>query len=662
LTALRKVLVANRGEIARRVTRTCREMGIATVAVFSEVDRDAPFAGEADEAVALGGASPAESYLRAEAILQAARRTGADAVHPGYGFLAENAGFAQACAAAGLVFIGPPAEAIAALGSKVAARERMQAAGVPVLPGRSLEGLGPEAWRAAADDVGWPVLVKASAGGGGKGMRIVRTPDGLPEAIASAAHEAISAFGDGTLLLERWLEGPRHVEVQVFADPHGHVVSLFERECSIQRRHQKIVEECPSPAVDAPLREALGRTAVTVARSVGYLGAGTVEFLLAPDGSFYFLEMNTRLQVEHPVTECVTGLDLVRLQLLVAQGQALPEEALRPVRFGHAIEARLYAEDPLSDFLPVTGTVHRFRIDPQPDLRVDAGIADGSVVSHHYDPLLAKLIVHASTRAQAAARLAAALERMRLHGVVTNRDLLVGVLRHPEFLAGGTDTGFLDRHPPGTLVSAEAEAEAERLHAVAAALAGAAARRARAPVLAFAPAGWRNNPSQPQQAVFQGRRGRVEVAYRSARSGLTVAVDGRPLEVRHAQATADFAVLEVAGVRRRFEVHHVGDVAYVDSPLGHSALREVDRFPSRATGPEAAGELVAPMPGVVVRLVARAGDEVERGAVVAVLEAMKMEHRVRAPHGGRVAEVRVREGQTVEAGVVLAVIEQRRAG
>jgi len=362
------------------------------------------------------------------------------------------------------------------------------------------------------------------------------------------------------------------------------------------------------------------------------------------------------------VTESVTGLDLVRLQLLVAQGQALPEEALRPVRFGYAIEARLYAEDPLNDFLPVTGSVGRFRIDPQPGLRVEAGIADGSVVSHHYDPLLAKLIVHAFTRAEAAARLADALERMRLHGVVTNRHLLVGVLRHPEFRAGLTDTGFLDRHPPATLAPAAPGAEAERLHAVAAALAGAADRRARAPVLAFAPSGWRNNPSRPQHAVFQGLRQRPEVTYRSGRSGLSVSVDGRPLDVRLIQASAEVVVLEVAGVRRRFEVHQVGELAYVDSALGHSVLRELDRFPSPVTDAEAAGELVAPMPGVVVRLAARTGDEVEPGAVVAVLEAMKMEHHVRAPHAGRIAEVRVREGQTIEAGVVLAVIEARRAG
>jgi acetyl/propionyl-CoA carboxylase alpha subunit len=653
---MRKLLVANRGEIARRVFRTCREMGIATVAVFSDADRAAPFVAEADEAVALGGATAAESYLRVDAILDAARRTGADAVHPGYGFLAENAAFAQRCAEAGLVFVGPPADAIAAMGSKIAARGRMHAAGVPVLPGAAVADVAPAALRALADQVGWPILVKASAGGGGKGMRIVRTPEALEEAVASAAREAHASFGDGTLLLERYLDAPRHVEVQVFGDGHGNVAALFERECSIQRRHQKIVEECPSPAVDELLRSALCAAAVAAARSVNYVGAGTVEFLLAADRSFYFLEMNTRLQVEHPVTECVTGLDLVRLQLLVAQGDPLPARALHPSRSGHAIEARLYAEDPLRDFLPVTGTIHRFEIGAAPGLRVDSGVADGSVVGLHYDPLLAKVIAHAPTRGEAAARLAAALAGMRLHGLVTNRDLLVRVLRHPEFLSGATDTHFLERHDPATLGAPLADAAAERVHAVAAALAAVAERRSAAAVLGFAPPGWRNNPSQPQESAFEGRGGQLRVGYRFERSGLAVSVDGVALAVRLGDWSPARVEIEIEGIRRVCHVQRVGDVSYVDSALGHSALRGVDRFPPPAAEAVPEGTLVAPMPGVVVRIDARLGDEVAQGAVVAVLEAMKMEHRVTAPHGGRVAELRVREGQAVEAGVVLAVI------
>ncbi len=658
---LSRILVANRGEIARRVFRTCRAMGIGTVAVYSDVDRDAPFVAESDVAVALGGAVPAESYLNMDALLGAAARTGADAIHPGYGFLAESAEFARRCAEAGLVFVGPPPAAIAAMGSKIAARERMAAVGVPVLPGAAVTSTAPDALRAAADAVGWPLVVKASAGGGGKGMHVVRVPEALAEAVASAARESAAAFGDATLLLERYLDAPRHVEVQVFGDSHGNVVALFERECSIQRRHQKIVEECPSPAVDEPLRQALSAAAVAAARSVGYVGAGTVEFLLAPDRSFYFLEMNTRLQVEHPVTEAVTGLDLVALQIRVAQGEPLPAEALQPIRLGHAIEARLCAEDPRRDFLPVTGGVHRFFVPPGPGIRVDAGIADGSTVTRHYDSLLAKVVAHAVTRREAAARLAAALAGMQLHGLVTNRDLLVRVLRHEAFLAGATDTAFLERHHAASLDAPLADAAAERLHAVAAALAGMAARRAAATALRFAPPGWRNNPSQDQETVFDGSDGPIAVRYRFGREGLSVAVDGAPLRrARLESATAERVVLDIDGLRRGFDVHRVDDVAFVDSPLGHSALRERERFPSPGEA-MAEGTLLAPMPGVVVRVDAEVGQDVAPGAVVAVLEAMKMEHRVTAPHAGRVAELRVRAGQAVEAGVVLAVIEKQAA-
>jgi acyl-CoA carboxylase subunit alpha len=647
---IRKVLVANRGEIARRVMRTCREMGLRTVAVFSEPDLNAPFVLEADEAVALGGATAAESYLRGEAIVEAARRTGADAVHPGYGFLSESAAFARLCAGAGLVFIGPPAEAIEAMGSKIAARERMSAAGVPVLPGRAVD----VDTSLHVLELGFPLLVKASAGGGGRGMRVVRSFAELGEALAAAGREATAAFGEGTLLLERYLEQARHVEVQVFGDTHGQVVSLFERECSIQRRYQKVVEECPSPAVDEPLRQALGAAAVAAARAVGYVGAGTVEFLLGPDSTFYFLEMNTRLQVEHPVTECVTGLDLVRLQILVAEGARLPEEALRPRHLGHAIEARLYAEDPEQGFLPTTGTVHRLWIEPSEGIRVDSAVTDGSVVGVHYDSLLAKVIAHAPTRTEAADRLAAALSRMQLHGLVTNRDLLVRVLSQPAFVAGAIDTDFLARHD---LTAPLLGDEAERIHAVVAALAGAAARRAEAPVLRFAPSGWRNNPSQLQEASFEGRSGRIDVGYRWVRERVLLSLNGEERsDITAMRCLPDEIDLVADGIRRRFDVHRVGETVYIDSALGHSVLRSIPRFPSvqSSTTP---GTLLSPMPGVVVRLGAQVGEAVEAGAVVAILEAMKMEHPVTAPRAGRVAELRVREGQTVEAGVVLAVIE-----
>jgi propionyl-CoA carboxylase alpha chain len=621
-----KVLVANRGEVARRVLRTCRELGIATVAVFSDPDRDAPFVAEAGEAVPLGGAAPAESYLRAEAIVEAAERTGADAVHPGYGFLAESADFAERCRKHDLTFIGPSPEALAVMGNKLQAKRLAQLANVPVLPGL---------------EAGFPVMVKAVFGGGGLGMRVVGDQAALDEAVAGASRTAEAAFGDGAVFLERYLEGARHVEVQVAGDAHGRVLHLFERECSIQRRHQKVIEEAPSPAVDQALRARIGELAVTAARAVGCTGVATVEFLLA-GGELYFLEMNPRLQVEHPVTECVTGWDLVRLQLRLAEGLPLPRTA--PLLDGHAIEARLYAEDPLRGFLPTAGTLHRFRIEPRPGLRVDAGVVDGSRVDVHYDPLLAKVIAHAPSRAEAARLLATALEAARLHGPPTNRDLLVHVLRHPAFLAGEVDTGFLERRALAELTAPEPV----WLNAAAAALAAQAARRAGATL----PSGWRNNPSQLQRTEFEG----VWVGYRLGRDAVELEVGGEPREVRLWSCDPEVVELETGGVRRRFEVHRVGDVHYVDGPLGASALRELPRFPEPPTPPAATGSLAAPLPGVVRRVAAQPGEHVAAGALLVVIEAMKTEHHVTAPHAGRVDAILVAEGQEVDAGAVLAVV------
>jgi propionyl-CoA carboxylase alpha chain len=429
-----KLLVANRGEIARRVFRTARSLGLSTVAVFSDADAAAPFVGEADEAVHLPGSAPSETYLRGDLVIAAALATGADAIHPGYGFLSENAEFARAVLDAGLTWVGPPPAAIATMGSKLRSKELMAAAGVPCLP----------SWTSPTEASGYPLLVKASAGGGGRGMRIVRTPEELPEAFAGAGREALSAFGDGTVFIERYVERPRHIEVQVVADTHGHTVALFERDCSIQRRHQKVVEEAPSPAVSPALRAQLSAAAVAAAEAVAYEGVGTVEFVLDPSGEFFFLEMNTRLQVEHPVTELVTGLDLVALQIAVAAGDPLPPEALSPTLTGHAIEARLYAED--AAFLPQTGTLSLFEVPASEGVRVDSGVETGSVVGVHYDAMLAKVIAHGATRAEATARLARALDGARVHGVVTNRELLVSVLRSPAWAANDVDTGFLDRH------------------------------------------------------------------------------------------------------------------------------------------------------------------------------------------------------------------------
>ena len=446
--SITKLLVANRGEIAARVMRTAHALGVGTVAVYSDPDADAPFVALADEAVRLPGATPTETYLRGDLVIAAARATGADAVHPGYGFLSENAGFARDCAAAGLTFVGPTPDAIASMGSKLEAKALMAAAGVPVLPGATVTDSTDLS--AVAEEIGFPVLVKAAFGGGGRGMRIVRSAAELRDAVDGARREAASAFGDGTVFLERFVEDPRHVEVQIVGDTGGEVVHLFERECSIQRRYQKIVEESPSPAVDETLRAELGAAAVAAGKAIGYTGAGTVEFVLEQGArrcSFFFLEVNTRLQVEHPVTELVTGLDLVALQLRIAEGHPLPAEVLGAAITGHAIEVRLYAEDVPAGYLPATGTLHRFAIPALRGVRVDAGVTDGSVVSPHYDPMLAKVIAHGATRAEAARTLARALAQAAIHGVTTNRDLLVGILRDEEFLAGRTDTGYLPRHP-----------------------------------------------------------------------------------------------------------------------------------------------------------------------------------------------------------------------
>jgi propionyl-CoA carboxylase alpha chain len=659
-----KLLVANRGEIASRIFRTARAMDIATVAVFSDADAGLPFVREADEAVRLAGSVPGETYLCGDAVIAAAAATAADAVHPGYGFLSEDAGFASACAAAGLIFVGPAPAAIEAMGSKIAARELMAAAGVPVLPGVSFdEGNepGPEELRKAATEIGFPVLVKAAFGGGGRGMRVVRDADELASAVASARREAASAFGNGTVFLERLVESPRHVEVQIAGDRLGTVVHLFERECSIQRRYQKIVEEAPSPAMTAGLRAELCRAAVAAGQAIGYVGAGTVEFVVGQSGRFYFLEVNTRLQVEHPVTELVTGLDLVKLQLEVAAGRPLPPEVTAARLTGHAIEARLYAEDVRAGCLPASGDLHTFEIDPQPGVRVDSGYASGTRVSTFYDPLLAKVIGYGATRDDARRVLAATLSRARLHGVVTNRDLLVGILREPDFAAGRTDTGYLARHDPAELARSAGTA-CRVVHLLAAALADQARRRAGAPVQATLPSGWRNNPSGQQHASYRIDGEPAEVSYRFSRGAVTAAVDGSALPglVLHA-ATADYVDLELGGVRRGVRITRAASAIYADSSLGHSTLTEAVRFgdPSAEVQP---GSLFAPMPGTVVRIEVAVGDLVQAGTPLLAIEAMKMEHPVRAPIAGVVAELPVEVGAQVDSGSVLAVLAGDRDG
>jgi len=640
---IKSLLVANRGEIARRVFRTCRSLGITPVAVFADPDADLPFVREADFAVRLPGAAPSDTYLRIDALVDAALRTGADAVHPGYGFLSENADFARAVLDVGLTWVGPDPDAIDAMASKIVAKKRMAAAGVPVLP---------EFDEGPVTEADLPLLVKASAGGGGRGMRIVRSVDELAPAIAAARAEAESAFGDGTVFCEPLLERARHVEVQILADRHGTVWALGERECSIQRRHQKIIEETPSPAVTPSIGARLCDAAVAAARAIGYVGAGTVEFMLSPDGSFHFLEVNTRLQVEHPVTECVFGLDLVALQLAIAEGFVLPPEPPKPR--GHAIEVRLYAEDPAADWRPQSGTVARFAV---PDvaaefavpagfgLRLDSGIADGSVVSTHYDPMLAKIIAYGPDRVSAARSLAGALARSQVHGLTTNRDLLVNVLRDKDFLAGDTDTGYLDRHSFTTSVPVDA-------CALAAALASATGRRAVATVQPGVPSGWRNLASQPQRVSYAHGDDIVDIEYHGSVTNVAATV---------VSASPDEVVLDVDGVRTRFAVtaYPSGRVE-IDSAWGSVALVEVPRFADPAAV-VVEGATVAPMPGTVATLSVGVGDRVGAGAELLVLEAMKMRHRVVAAGGGVVRELRVAVGQQVDAGAVLAVIEEEES-
>ncbi len=641
---MRRLLVANRGEIARRVFTTCRRLGISTVAVYSEPDADALFVREADLAVALGGSTPAESYLRGEAVIAAALATGADAIHPGYGFLSENADFARAVVDAGLTWVGPSPEAITAMGSKIGARERMEAAGVPVLPGAHLaDG---EELSAAAERIGFPLLVKASAGGGGKGMRVVEEAGALEGAVASAKREAGSAFGDATVFLERYAPASRHVEVQLMGDTHGTVVALHERDCSVQRRHQKVIEEAPSPAVDPELRARLADAAVKAGQALAYAGAGTVEFLLTDSDEFFFLEVNTRLQVEHPVTEAITGLDLVELQLLVAEGRPLPPEARDPPLVGWAMEARLYAEDPANDFLPVTGTLVRFAL---PDgVRVDTGVESGSEISPFYDPMLAKVVAHGATRAEAARRLADALARAEVRGTVTNRDFLVRVLRDPAFLAGEADTGFLGRSDLAALSAPLLDEAQTRAAALAAALAGAAGRRADAKVLRTVPAGWRNNPALPETVRFESAHGELEIAYRFDRTGRGLAEPEGV--VLHAIAASEVS-LSVDDVRRTYRIGPGG----VSTPEGEAPLRELPRFVDPAAV-LSAGSLTSPMPGTVLRVLAEAGAEVTAGTPLLVLEAMKMEHEIVAPADGTLDELPVAAGDQVAAGQVLAVI------
>ncbi|MET9500903.1 acetyl-CoA carboxylase biotin carboxylase subunit [Streptomyces sp. NPDC006622] len=631
------VLVANRGEIAVRVIRTLRALGVRSVAVFSDADADARHVREADTAVRIGPAPAAESYLSVERLLEAAARTGAQAVHPGYGFLAENAGFARACADAGLVFIGPPAEAISLMGDKIRAKETVRAAGVPVVPGSTGSGLDDAELGAAAREIGMPVLLKPSAGGGGKGMRLVREADSLPDEIAAARREARASFGDDTLLVERWIDRPRHIEIQVLADGHGQVIHLGERECSLQRRHQKIIEEAPSVLLDETTRAGMGEAAVQAALSCGYRGAGTVEFIV-PGGdpkAYYFMEMNTRLQVEHPVTELVTGLDLVEWQLRVAAGERLPytQDDIRLT--GHAVEARVCAEDPSRGFLPSGGTVLRLR-EPQGDgVRTDSGLSEGTEVGSLYDPMLSKVIAYGPDRATALRRLRAALADTVTLGVQTNAGFLRRLLAHPAVVAGELDTGLVER-VVDDLVPADVPEEVYE--------AAAAVRLER---LRPSGPGWTDPFSVPSGWRLGG-------AHRPVAFPLRVAdpVEYTPRGT-HA-VTDDQVAVTLDGVRHTF--HRAGDWLGREGDVWQ--VRDHDPVAASLTGAAHAGadSLTAPMPGTVTVVKVAVGDEVTAGQSLLVVEAMKMEHVISAPHAGTVAELDVTAGTTVAMDQVLAVI------
>ena len=633
------LLVANRGEIARRIIRGARAMGLRCVCVYVDADANAPFVADADEAVRLPS-----GYLDGDAILLAAQRTGAGAIHPGYGYLSENAAFAQRVVDAGLVWVGPSPGVIAAMGDKLAAKRLAVEAGVAVLA--SCED--PK----DADSVGYPLMVKAAAGGGGKGMRIVTDPQDLDEALAGARREAQGGFGDDRVFIERYVQHSRHVEIQILGDHHGNVIHLGERECSVQRRHQKLIEESPSPVVDAALRHEMGGAALTLARAIGYQSAGTVEFLVDDDTrDFYFLEVNTRLQVEHPVTEAVTGIDLVREQLRIAAGAPLGYGQSDVTFTGWAIEVRLCAEDPAAGFLPATGTIAAFELADEPRVRLESGVGTGSVVSVAFDPLLAKVIAHAPTREEAAATLARALERFHLGGVSTNRDFLVAALRHERFLAGDTTTDFIERANPARSLHLDDEELAVATSVAALWLQG--ANRTNAPVLASVASGWRN-ARLPRQRVVLRRNGEdITVEYRARRDG---AFDVGESVARVHHWDACHLDLELDGRRATSRVTRAGDTLFVQSTRGTVTFELVPRFVVPGEEP-AHGGLNAPMPGVVIDVRVIAGEVVTAGQTLVVLEAMKMEHVISAPSAGTVGELFVAPGQQVENGAVLLTLE-----
>ncbi len=649
-----KILIANRGEIACRIIRTAHRMGVATVAIYSAADASAPHVLMAGQAHCVGGAAARESYLNVAAILQAAHATGAQAIHPGYGFLSENADFADACATAGVVFIGPPASSMRAMGSKAAAKALMARAGVPLVPGYHGEPQGAAVFAQAAAEIGYPVLIKASSGGGGRGMRVVADAAALPDALEGAAREAAASFGDGRLLVEKYLARPRHIEIQVFADTHGHCISLFERDCSIQRRHQKVLEESPAPFMSEQRRAEMGQAAVAAARAVDYVGAGTVEFI-AEGEQFYFMEMNTRLQVEHPVTEMVTGLDLVEWQLRVACGEPLPQSPAAPQ--GHAIEARIYAEDPARDFLPSTGRVTHLRFPhAENGVRIDSGVAEGGEITPYYDAMIAKLIVHADDRGQAVRKLAHALDSCEIVGVQTNLGLLRAVCANADYAAGHVDTGLLARNP-GLLHAPDlTPGRAQVIMAAAVLDILAPGTVAADPADPYSPwddlDSWRLNGEFYQDIVLDLDGERHTLTVLPTHLGATIRIGDAALTAERMEGGA----LRVGG-----SVHHArividGGARTVILHGANHVVELVDTLAPPAAQSGSAGSLAAPIPARVTRILVAVDQCVEKGATLLTLEAMKMEISITAPFAGVVRELPHNVGEMVQEGTVLAVL------
>ncbi|MBK9792606.1 MAG: acetyl-CoA carboxylase biotin carboxylase subunit [Sphingobacteriales bacterium] len=657
-----KLLVANRGEIAVRIFKTCKEMGIATVAVFSDADENALFVKLADEAVRIGGKQPSESYLIMDKIIDAAKRTGANAIHPGYGFLSERTEFAKRCNDEGIIWVGPHPQAIEVMGSKIGAKKIMQSHNVPTIPGYQGDDQSEATIKAKAIEIGFPVLLKASAGGGGKGMRIVRQESELDKAINEAKSEALSSFGDDTLLIEKYFDTSRHVEFQIFGDKHGNALHLFERECSIQRRYQKVVEESPSPFITEETRQKMGDAAVAACKAIQYDNAGTVEFIVAPDQSFYFLEVNTRLQVEHPITEQVTGLDLVRLQIEVAQGNPIPFKQEDIQQNGHSIEVRFYAEDPANNFMPVNGKILDWIPSLSEGLRYDTGIESGSEISTYYDPMIAKVIGTGKNRLEAINRLRKGLQETVCTGFTTNKNFLIAILENEDFQQGKFDTHFLDK-----VFKYEGEKYAqETLDTLTCALIHYRflQRQQERTVAQGVPAGWRNNAYQPQKETYSYHGFEFPITYTSKSDALEISFAEKSFTSYSQQSTVDrrpsteSLTLEINGIRRNFFISQNGHQYFIQSAqLGQIVLNIVDRFPN-PNEEIVKGGYIAPMPGEITTVLVKPGDTVKSGDALLKMISMKMESTIEAHTDGEVEEVYVADKQFVEAGTLLLKMKE----